>query len=521
MATDFNTFYSKFKTPFFEITISDPTRKAKVKLPGHILKLVSKVEVQQSIERETFDIINITLVEGSREPASRDSSEGAGGVYHLDSDVGGSITNRTGVLTDLRFSGDSGVTWLTSKEKKDKKYETEPEDRYRDSDLASPRFLFEQRNFIKVKWGYLESPELTATVEAPIVIINSTFPETSQPTLNITCSTQALYGIKSPKEANQYRKIHTINSEAGIYDFDDVSTEEAVIDICKKAGISYIVGDKLSNDRYEEHRNKIHKAGQSLDQFLKELADASNAVVKIITHPTKEKDVLVFVSRKDWESQLRLRSTTLFNYRSPGSIIKRVSLKVDLSSIVEASNSGLDKDGNPLEGNSDHMTNIKLNIGEGKIDTNPDDILEHKNLQASNYKNKHTGLLEVTPFEGGTLDEKAENIAEPVSRILALGMTTLGYPLLVPGPIIVGGLGVRYSGIYRIMTTKHTITMNGYVTEVMGVNFAASFGQLKPDGSDNSDSSTTDIKLKLDKSVFKDKKPLHALINELYGISYT
>ncbi len=48
------------------------------------------------------------------------------------------------------------------------------------------------------------------------------------------------------------------------------------------------------------------------------------------------------------------------------------------------------------------------------------------------------------------------------SGIVALEFTSLGYSKLRPGIVYFGGIGLRYSGEYNIISITHTIDINGY-----------------------------------------------------------
>src|ERR1700740_1693046 len=118
--------YRKFKTPYYEIYVSDSTGKRMVKLPHHIIRLVEKVKIVEAFTPEVaFSTLTIDFVEGSREPASPDATLGTSGLYKVpisagpdgynaDMNIAGSITNRAGSISDLRFSGSGGITFMTA-----------------------------------------------------------------------------------------------------------------------------------------------------------------------------------------------------------------------------------------------------------------------------------------------------------------------------------------------------------------------------------------------------------------------
>jgi len=72
--------YRKFKTPFYEVEIGDSTGQRLVKLPHHVARLIQKVEILETFTPGQFSTITITMIEGSREPASQDPTMGNGGL---------------------------------------------------------------------------------------------------------------------------------------------------------------------------------------------------------------------------------------------------------------------------------------------------------------------------------------------------------------------------------------------------------------------------------------------------------
>src|SRR6266478_6602950 len=187
--------YSKFKTPFYEIQVSDSTGKRKVELPHHILRLVEKVEVFetfQTSENKEFGTLTVHFIEGSREPANKDVSIGTEGLYSVplekdnsDLDISGSLTNRTGIITDLRFSGNSGITFLIDEEKRSGKVDNTAQKnvinqktiRQHNRESSAPLFLFQERNQIKVTWGYKEDPQTVRSFIGHIIMVQTDFPE--------------------------------------------------------------------------------------------------------------------------------------------------------------------------------------------------------------------------------------------------------------------------------------------------------------------------------------------------------
>jgi len=293
--------YRKFKTPFYEVSIGDASGKRMVKLPHHILRLISKIEILESFQgdaSDSFTTVNIDIVEGSREPASQDASLGTNGLYKLpiegnvtDMAISGSMSNRTGIITDLRFSGSSGITFLTESERKEGRISNviEPNVNGRDVTRTIPRepkapeFLFQAFNQVKIRWGYLEDPATQREIITRIAIIKAIFPDTSMPKTTIVCQDTGAFldQIATTKGIPFGRRIKTSTGNS-VIDFEDIKTEELIREICSKAGMPCIISTNLPFDTLDKNHQKMWIAGESFHQFMTRLAEINNALYRVI-----------------------------------------------------------------------------------------------------------------------------------------------------------------------------------------------------------------------------------------------
>jgi len=502
-----NTFnYNKFRTPFFDIEIADSSGKRRVKLPQQLLRLIERVEVMETFEPNQFPTITITFIEGSREPAIVDRSAGTSGLYKVpshagsdkvDMDIAGAFHNRAGLLTDLRFSGNSGITFLTEKERKIGKIDTSSQlnvesditTRAHKSETSSPEFLFTQRNRVSVTWGYKEDPESIRTTTAYIININTNFPESGQPTTTIVCqSSKAFVEQLTAKNSIPFGKRVQTGQGNFITQFEDIKTYDLLNDLAKRAGMPSIISENLPAEKLDKDKQKVLIAGTNFKQFLDQLAKEHDAVWDLI--PGKSGvDTLVFITRKDLYSKLALKDPNLFSYKQPGSILKSVNITVDFGGLTGATVVNSNSDGsNKGSAQTDPKSNVNMFEGKGLrspelVENSPTgknpipvcSALEDSLFKNPNTKNStniqddltglaYTGSVELVPIEDskGLTDDKTAVESAQKARLVNLDFTTLGYTKVTPGVIEFRNLGVRYSGAYKVITVTHIIDSSGY-----------------------------------------------------------
>ncbi len=510
--------YRDFNNFFYEISVGDSTGSIPpIKLPHHIARLCEKVEISESVQEGENSVITLTFIEGSREPADITALTGTAGLYKLappggsnsgnvDKAISGSLTNRTGIITDLRFSGKTGITFLTAGEQKagkkssklqknvegkvvSRKYVTEPQ---------KPVFLFQERNRIQIKWGYLSPDGKTKssrTIIAYIIALKSTFSENGSVTTTITCSSfGAFLDQITPKKG---RPVGTIQKDStGSLIHLDVGTKEFLEKIGQQSGIQMFVSSKLVNDKKDRHHRKVWVAGKGFKEYLAELAREHNAIVDYVINPKTGKEVIFFVSKTDFFSKpIKGGNSELFYFNARGSILKSVEVDCDFGGLVGRTESGVGENGEDVRTTAEVPVDLAMpqkvdgtNKSEKILDANPasgrNPVPSAKGLSDALGDNATTGKVSVNPSKSDlkTFQDASEAKVAEDNRLVNLTFTTLGYPQLIPGLVFLKGLGVRYSGSYEVYTVNHILDANGYITKATAKSQTLSSGGVKPEG---------------------------------------
>lgn len=501
--------YRIFKTPFFEIEISDPSGKRKVNLPDFLLRLVSKIEIQENLmagEYEQPSVMTIEFIEGSREPGSPDYKMGTAGLYQIaldagqpDDNVAGSLTNRAGIITDLRFSGTGGITFLTEQEKKtgkvDKGLQVNVQGnnttRTYKSDSGAPRFLFQERNKIKVTWGYLESPDMRRSVTLSVTMVATNFPESGMPTTVITCQSSAVLNDQIVgKRSKGFSNRITVEKDGHTsYQFKDMSTEEVVKYIAEKSGMKSVVSNNFLNSVLDKDKQKILMAGESLHQFLFRLARQCGAYYEILPD-VNGNETLYFISKQDMESSPIVKDAELLHWKGQGSILKSVNVSADFSALIGNSQKGINEKGEVQQ--EDNKLSEQLYKAHKSSETgrqqefNPSEPTKTnanptvKKFSDSVLGGEHTGSLENSPSKSKErLNHTSQNINDDKSRTIKIDFVTIGHPKFIPGIMEITGIGVRYSGKYRVINVTHRLDASGYTTSCSGISSFLGAGGVK------------------------------------------
>jgi hypothetical protein len=490
--------YRKFKTPFYEITVGDPSWKRTVKLPHHILRLVQKVEVTENMmlnDSATPSSVTVVFSEGSREPASPDYKLGTAGLYQVplegnkvDMDISGSLTNRSGIITDLRFSGSHGITFLTEKEKKTGKIDTSLQKNVEGNDTTrsykyenkAPLFLFQERNRIKVTWGYLEDPSTVRSVMMSIQVITTEFPQEGMPTTTVTgLSFSSIADQMATRKAKVFghRKI-TSKSGDSLVEFEDLKTDDLIRKIAKDAGMAVIISKNLPNETVDKDKQKMWLAGESFHQFMKKMADLSGCYYEILADPSTGKETILFIKYADFEKKVVISDKELLQWKGPGSILKNINVNADFGGMLGSQHVGLNEKGEEGSVNDEvnHTVLRQYNSPDGKLEqamaTSPigNNASPTAKAISDNVANGGTtGMVDNSPnLSEKSRQDKAAVTAAKNAKMIALDFNTIGYTKLIPGVMEITGIGVRYSGKYRIISVTHTIDSSGYTCRCSG-----------------------------------------------------
>ncbi len=496
--------YRKFKTPFYEISISDATGKRFVNLPHHILRLVDKIEITETFIGAECTAFTLDFIEGSREPASPDASLGTDGLYKIgvsgqnsDMAIAGSITNRSGSITDLRFSGTAGITWLTETERKNGAIDRRPQEningdivtRSFKNEPSRPQFLFQANNIIKVTWGYKEDIHSQRTIAGYITTLTSTFPDSGPTKTTVTCQdTKAAFDQIVPTKGIPFGTVVTTGKGNSIVTFKDEKTDKVLRSICDKLGMAAIISENLPGDVVDKDKQKLWIAGESFHQFMTRLARIHNSYYTLYFDPKTKKDTLAFIKKADFESVLVITDRELTTYKGPGSILKSVEIRAAFALPSGNGQMGINNNGK-VQGAIIGKTSLPQFLNSsGKLEQvtsdNPANGINPIPSVAALEKNlangSTTGTLDLNPSTSKDRQTSlAENETNDNSKNISLEFVSLGYPKYHPGVIEFRNLGVRYSGKYRLVSVTHTIDSSGYVTKGSAMSMAIATGGVQ------------------------------------------
>lgn len=484
--------YDKFKTPFYKLEVGDASGTNMVVLPPSLHRLVEKIEIVETLA-ECFHStqITITLAEGSREPFKQNPAVSSKALYG-DADT----TNTPGMLTDLEFTKIGGSTGFTSVSPanvgavlgllSDASSATgvlgagggAPEQQLgtaESSPKKSAKYVFEEKNMIKITWGYREDLQNTRTVAGRIGIVQSQFPESGHPKLVITCLPSSAYldQITPAKGVTFYTQsivgVDTATA-APIISFDDKPTKDVLQEICDKAGMKCIVSDNILSPKTDKYHAKTIPAGKSFHQFIKGLAKNSNAYYVNFIDPKTNKDYIAFISRNDWESKPIIPNEALLRYKGAGSILKSLNIRADFSGVMGNGVYGVDSTGQTNKANSNTGSDaMVLFEGGQQVDANPTSgnaipAAEGLNNDVAGANGYIIGKVINSPEadDPQSLLETSKSVAHCQGKLILIDFNTVGFPLLRPGVVKFSGIGRRYTGQYNITTVTHSLDPNNY-----------------------------------------------------------
>lgn len=518
--------YSKYKTPFFEIEIGDSSGQKLVKLPHHILRLVEKIEIMETFITTEFSTITIDFIEGSREPSSPNAMGGTSGLYQIpdssgnnDKAISGSITNRVGSLVDLRFSGDNGITWLTAEERKQGKVDNTPQEtvfgqvrtRKHKKENSKPTFLFQERNQVKVTWGYLEDYEKRRSVRGYITVLNTQYPESGHVKTTITCQPTRTFldQVATVKGKPFGTRIRTDKGNS-IVIWKDLPTDELIRKIANDAGMAHIVSKNLLGSTVDSDKQKTWLGGESFDQFMVRLADLHNCYYSVSPDRETGKDTIYFIKKQDYENKLIISDTSLTRYKTPGSILKSVSIQADFGTPSGNTQVGVNKEGKEEGRGTDASIQEQLfKDKNGKIETlspnnptgNGNPISAVDGLEKNVANGGLTGTVDNNPSNSvERKDAIADSKTFNSNRNIILEFTSLGYVGFFPGVILFDNLGVRYSGKYRLQKVSHIIDSSGYLCKGTAISATLPQGGVAIPEAPKAKESAQQIEVRLVKS---------------------
>lgn len=499
------------KTPFFKVEIGDSSGQKLIPLPYQLHRLIDKIEIKELFIEGgcTGGQFTITFNEGSREPYPKNSDGDTSASYPLNDSGSGHLTNKTGMLADMNYvqeGGSSGLTALIPSvtgiindvsgaissiaDVGDALLEiatgNSPKLITIDKKVTSKKpvkYLFQQRNQIKITWGYVEDLENRRSVRGLIAGIDFDYPENDHPKVTVTSVETSMvfdqvssifgknFSNKKPKGVTNTGKI--------VIAYEDIDLKTIIEDFSSDAGIADpIVSDEFSEIKLDSNAIRIIPAGMSPQQFFSEMAKKYDAYFKVFVDPASGQDTIVFLSKREFCSKLVLDNKTYLTYKSPGSLVKSVKLKAEYNAMTGNAQGGVGDDGKATTVASNSPVSVAI------VDAQAD--LADANPTGNNPVQAAKGSINAlkSPFAVGNHAYTPEiNDVDTVSRqvsakancqlsnIIMVSLSTIGFAKFRPGPWYVGGLGQRYSGTYYFREVAHTIdAAGGYVCRLEGSN---------------------------------------------------
>jgi hypothetical protein len=251
-----------------------------------------------------------------------------------------------------------------------------------------------------------------------------------------------------------------------------------------------IISTNLLNGTVDKDKQKMLVAGETPHQFFLRMAQASGCYYEIIPDPKTGVETIYFISKKDMEIRNVVKDKELLNWKGPGSILKSVNVSADFSGLLGNAQKGVTKEGETQQ--QDTMVSEQLLVNNKSSETNKkqeyipaDPVRTNANPAVKSFvdnllEKQYTGTVNYCPAESTQrLENTAQAVNDSHSRLVYINFSTVGYTKLMPGVMEVTGIGVRYSGKYRIINVTHTIDNNGYSTSCHGMSSFLGSGGVK------------------------------------------
>jgi hypothetical protein len=517
--------YSTLKTPYYKISVADSTGQNFIELPKSMMQLVERVEILETFQSETcmHGKIGITFIEGSREPFFNNEDTDTTSVYGS----GAKLTNKTGLLGDLRFQGQGNQISLTSfaanavgqVAKKASNLIgavagllgggqiTETFGNQKSPEAV--KYVFQERNMIKVEWGYREDSKLKRVVQAPIVAIQYDFYENDMPRMNITCL-ETSYSLDqlSVGVGTMFGSLITTGvSPEGtqLKEFSGLTVTQIVNDIATKVGMQAVTSKNFLNESATQGTGFILNPDESVHQFLVKLAKTTHSYYQVKINPKTNRETIYFIAKNEMDSTLFSPDDQLLRYRGKNSILKSVSINADFGGINGNRVAQIDKNGNEVVVDSRDPISVGLFEGAQLVDTDATSNNPIKSAQSLQKQLAKTTMpvsrTEVAParkHKAGIRESSQANTGCQSARLISMEFTTIGFPNLIPGTHRFSGLGERYSGEYHIIAVTHTLDKDGYTCRGTGQSssiFGKSGVEYQSPTKGSEQPKTTDVQL--------------------------
>lgn len=500
------------KTPFYQVEVGDSTGKKLIALPYQIHRLIDKIEIKELlIEGGCIGgQFNITFNEGSREPYSTSKPVNTSVSYPINTSGAGGLTNRPGMLSDLRYIKDGGEVTFSAISPTETGIILDdlPSAAELGSAVASSiletasgkspklvviddkttskkalKYLFQQNNQIKITWGYVEDLQNRRSVRGYISAIDFDYPENDNPKVVVTCVETGMRfdqvsGIFGTSFFDKSTVGATLEGDP-VVNFEDLSVKEIIETFSEDAGMADpIVSDEFDAIKLDKYGVQRIPAGMSPQQFFAELAKKYDAYYKVAIDPSTGADTIIFLSKREFNSKLVMDNKQILSYKTPGSFVKSVKLRAEFNALPGNAQVGVTAAGEVTGVAS--KSNVQVGIVDAQADVQDIDPAGNNAIQAAKGSAKALN----TKFTVGSVQYNPEvNDVAAVTRqvsskancqlsnIIMVSLVTIGFCKFRPGAWYVGGVGQRYSGVYYFREISHTIDANGgYVCRLEGSN---------------------------------------------------
>jgi hypothetical protein len=467
---------NEYKNFFYDIKISTPDGKKSARLTDTLLKLCDKVDIMEAVASEEGDgasSLSLSFVEADFLPDDLDKTpaEGVSGR--------GYITNRTGALIDLRFDTEKGFTYVTPQELSSGNTQSS---RTKGNITEDVKFMFSANNEIEVTWGNLE-PRVSKTRTYKIGTVSYATGSGGN-TLTLQCYTlqNELARIKvdegitwvdkegTPLSLKQcVQSIAYVFGARLVFDGEDVPTtilqsytkpSEYVLERTKVGGDT-----KISTDGTPAYLLR----SQSMDQWLKYLAEQTNSVYEVYQDPILVDIPVIRFTAKSIRFKKVIRTLI---YRDPNGIMLDFQFNTISGEISrESSASAVSEDGKAssdvlvaaMSDGTDNQADSKAKQTFDGIplvyNTRSREILQ-RNLVGSSVTTPATTKSVVTA--------QTDKSTEANSFMGFITVKTLGHPDFQPDVMNIQGVGVRASGNYRFFQVQHSLSSAGYTCTMQG-----------------------------------------------------
>jgi len=528
---------NEMTAPYFEVRVGPPyaTSDQLVLLPPYLHKLIHVFEYREVVDggKESASQVRILVYEDKNQSGSvlDLTFDNQAGVKSLTKEevrqgrvLADKIREEEEILANISFA---------DQKKKEAQAKRVVELRKEQAELASQaRFVFQERNTIEVTWGYRNTGKHVdlspRTARGEILQIRQRFSNADIPVTEVLAVDQGLGEMSKiyPQDAVNFTvgkvrqllkdKVIPDSAQPGSSIDEDKrkDTAPARVDhllqaltyggFLKNIDLRlYLTPEELNLDIQDERSGRVWGLGTNLHGFISELAEKLFAHYYITTEGKNNTTVINFVSRRKFESEAAFhfmwkvgqsdRGIETKNKQTVYNTVKSVDLALYPQGGSGASSSGIcgitKKPTGHIAGASVIFSPRHGELKELREQLKRENKkIKAQQMQASDPKNAEvnnsTGLSTYKENCGSNDHEASvDRLAGRMERSLKLSFQTIGIPLLTPGTIKMSNIGLRYSGIYYMLSVHHKITpQEGYICNCVGESNSVTTGGTSVEG---------------------------------------